>query len=432
MTFEQLIASKRDGAEHTPEQIERIVSAFATGQMPDYQMSAWLMAALLNGLTADETVALTGAMVRSGRVVDLSEIHGVKVDKHSTGGVADTTTLVVAPLVAALGVPVAKMSGRGLGHTGGTLDKLEAIPGMRVELDAEEFIEQVREVGIAVIAQSPDIDPADKKMYALRDVTATVPSIPLIVGSIISKKIAGGADAILLDVKVGSGAFMKTIKDAEALADALVRTGEALGKQVHSVMTGMDQPLGTAVGNALEVAEAIRTLKGEGPPDLTEVCLALTGKMALLGGVAADEREGRAMAERALRSGEGVRVMTRWIAAQGGDPYIVENPERLPRAWVTHEVRATRAGYVTATNAEAIGRAAMLAGAGRATPTDVIDPAAGLVLEPRIGDAVERGERIATVHAATDARCAEAEAMLLSAITISDVRTEPPPLFLKG
>lgn len=430
MTFEQLIAAKRDGHAHSPDQIERIVSAYTAGEMPDYQMSAWLMAALLQGLSHEETVALTDAMVRSGRVIDLSGIPGVKVDKHSTGGVADTTTLVVAPLVVACGAPVAKMSGRGLGHTGGTLDKLEAIPGMRVELGIDDFIEQVRRIGIAVIAQSADIDPADKKIYALRDVTATVPSIPLIVASIISKKIAGGADAILLDVKVGSGAFMKTLDDARMLAGELERTGAALGREVNCVLTGMDQPLGTAVGNALEVAEAIETLQARGPVALSEVSLILAGKMLALGGIARDEWDGRRMAEQAMISGSGARVLESWIEAQGGDPRVVADPSFLPSAAATLEVPAQGSGYVTATDAEAIGRAAMLSGAGRATPADIIDPAAGLVLDVRIGDRVEAGERVATVHAATEALCQEAARTLLPAITIAEEPATPAPLFL--
>ncbi len=290
-TIEELIERKRDGHAHSAEELERIIHGYTDGEIPDYQMAAWLMAALLNGLGPDETVWMTDAMVRSGRQVDLSSIPGVKVDKHSTGGVADTTTLVLAPLVAACGVPVAKMSGRGLGFTGGTLDKLESIPGYSIELSPEQFVAQVRDVGIAVIAQSPDVDPADKKIYALRDVTATVPSIPLIVGSIISKKIAGGADAVLLDVKVGSGAFMKTEQDARALARELVRVGAVLGREIVCVMTDMSQPLGMAVGNVLEVREAIETLRGDGPIALSELCVALGAKMLVMGEVCESESE---------------------------------------------------------------------------------------------------------------------------------------------
>jgi len=429
VTFEELIEIKRDGGEHTAEQMDRIVLGYASGEVPDYQMAAWLMAAYLNGLTPAETVWLTDAMVRSGRVVDLSSIPGVKVDKHSTGGVADTTTLVLAPLVAACGVPVAKMSGRGLGHTGGTLDKLESIPGMRIELAAEEFLDQVRRVGVAVIAQSPDIDPADKLMYALRDVTATVPSIPLIVGSIISKKVAGGADAILLDVKVGSGAFMKTEKDARRLASELTRVGAALGRDVHCVMTDMDQPLGMAAGNALEVIEAVETLRCEGPAELTELCLALAAKMLVLGKVAPNEGDGRWQAEQALSSGAALRVFERWVEAQGGDPRIASDTSLLPRSACTREVRAEVAGHVTAIDAEGVGRAAMLLGAGRATKDDRIDPGAGLVLDVRIGSRVDAGDRIATLHAANESALDQGEERLRAAVRIGPERVEPPPLF---
>ncbi len=428
-TFLELIEAKRDGREHTRDEIDRIVLGFSAGEVPDYQMSAWLMAAYLQGLSAEETVWLTDAMVRSGRVVDLSAIPGVKVDKHSTGGVADTTTLVLAPVVAACGVPVAKMSGRGLGHTGGTLDKLESIPGMRIELSAEEFLGQVAEVGVAVIAQSPDIDPADKRIYALRDVTATVPSVPLIVGSIISKKVAGGADAILLDVKVGSGAFMRTEAEARHLAAELTRTGAALGREVVCVMSDMDQPLGTAVGNALEVAEAVQTLGGHGPAALTEVCLVLAAKMLVLGGVARDEAEGRDRAAAAIDSGAALDVMRRWIAAQGGDARVVDDPSLLPAAALRREVRATGAGFVTGTDAAGIGRAAMLLGAGRERADDVIDPGAGLVLSIRIGDEVAEGDLLATVHAATSERLDAGEERLRAAIRLGGTRVDPPPLF---
>lgn len=430
MTFEELIEAKRDGNEHTAEQIDRIVLGYAEGEMPDYQMAAWLMAAYLNGLSGEETVCLTDAMVRSGRVVDLSSIPGIKVDKHSTGGVADTTTLVLAPLVAACGVPIAKMSGRGLGHTGGTLDKLESIPGMRVELSPDEFLEQVKRVGVAVIAQSPDIVPADKMMYALRDVTATVPSIPLIVGSIISKKVAGGADAILLDVKVGSGAFMKTEDEARHLAGELTRVGARLGKDVHCVMSDMNQPLGMAVGNALEVVEAVETLRCEGPVELTELCLDLAAKMLTLGGVAPNEGEGRWQAEQALSSGAAIRVFKRWIEAQGGDPAVASDTSLLPLASRSREVTVSgERGFVVGTDAEEIGRAAMLLGAGRATKDDLIDPGAGLVLDIRIGHEVTPGDRIATLYAATEQQLDLGEERLRASIAIASERVDPPSLF---
>jgi pyrimidine-nucleoside phosphorylase len=430
MTYEELIELKRDGHEHTAAQIDRIVLGYAGDEMPDYQMAAWLMAAYLNGLSADETVWLTDAMVRSGRVIDLSSIPGIKVDKHSTGGVADTTTLVLAPLVAACGVPIAKMSGRGLGHTGGTLDKLESIPGMRIELSAEEFLRQVDDVGVAVIAQSPDIAPADKKMYALRDVTATVPSVPLIVGSIISKKIAGGADAILLDVKVGSGAFMKTEPEARYLVTELIRVGAALGSDIHCVMSDMDQPLGMAVGNSLEVIEAIETLCCEGPVELTELCLDLAAKMLTLGGISDDEGDGRWQAEQAMSSGAAIAVFKRWIEAQGGDPRVAEDTSLLPLAARSREVRADGdGGFVESMDAEGIGRAAMLLGAGRATKDDQIDLGAGLVLDVRIGHKVAAGDRIATLYAATDEQLGLGEERLKASVAIGTKRVDPPPLF---
>jgi pyrimidine-nucleoside phosphorylase len=363
-------------------------------------MSAWLMAALIRGLSAEETVAMTEAMVRSGDVVDLSSIPGIKVDKHSTGGVADTTTLILAPLVSACGVPVAKMSGRGLGHTGGTLDKLEAIPGFRVELTPEEFVAQVERIGIAVVAQSPRIDPADKKIYALRDVTGTVPSIPLIVGSIISKKIAGGADAIVLDVKVGSGAFMKTEADARQLAHELTTVGEALGRRVVCLMSDMGQPLGMAVGNALEVAEAVQTLRGEGPKALTELCLAFGARMLVLGERAADENEARKLLAEAIRSGRALERFREWVEAQGGDPRVADDLSLLPTSSAVREIRAAAPGYVARFDAEGVGRSAMVLGAGREHVGDAIDPGAGLVLAVRIGDRVEEGDLLCTMYAA--------------------------------
>jgi pyrimidine-nucleoside phosphorylase len=424
-TFEELIEVKRDGGDHSAADIDRIVLDYAAGAVPDYQMAAWLMAAYIRGLTPDETVWLTSAMVRSGRVLDLSAIPGVKVDKHSTGGVADTTTLVLAPLVAACGVPVAKMSGRGLGHTGGTLDKLESIPGFRVELTADAFAEQVRRIGVAVIAQSPDIDPADKKLYALRDVTATVPSVPLIVGSIISKKIAGGADAIVLDVKVGSGAFMKTEADARVLASELTRVGRALGRDVVCFMTDMDQPLGMAVGNSLEVIEAIDTLSGRGPEALTELCLVLGSRMLVLGKVAEDDAGGRAMLEDALQSGRALERFSQWIEAQGGDPRVAYDTSLLPVSPLSRVLSCDRDGYVTGFDAEGVGRAAMLLGAGRAAKDDKIDPGAGLVLFVRAGDPVRSQDPLATLWAQSEMWLDAGVERLRNSIRIGD---EPPPI----
>jgi pyrimidine-nucleoside phosphorylase len=428
-SIEELIEVKRDRGRHTHEELTRIVEAFVSGEMADYQMSAWLMAALLNGLDADETVWLTDAMARSGRMMDLSSVPGVKVDKHSTGGVGDKTTLVLGPLVASCGVPVAKMSGRGLGHTGGTLDKLESIPGMRVDLAPDAFVEQVRRVGIAVMAQTPDIDPADKKMYALRDVTATVPSVPLIVGSIISKKVAGGADAILLDVKTGSGAFMKTEAEARLLARERARVGEALGRRVVCVMTDMDQPLGHAVGNALEVREAISTLKGDGPADLAELCFALGAKMLVLGGRATNEQGASNLLRESVRTGRALDTFRRWVEAQGGDPRIADDPDLLPHPARTRTVGAPTAGWVASYDAAGVGKAAMLMGAGRARLQDAVDPAAGLVLHAKVGDRVEGGSPLATLHAATDALLDAGEARFLRAVRIVDVEVPPPPLF---
>ena len=429
LTFEELIERKRDGHEHTPDEITRIVTGFTSGEMPDYQMSAWLMAALLRGLSADETIAMTDAMVKTGEIVDLSAIPGVKVDKHSTGGVADTTTLVLAPLVAACGVPVAKMSGRGLGHTGGTLDKLESIPGFRIDLSPEEFVAQVQRVGVAVIAQSPQIDPADKRIYALRDVTGTVPSIPLIVGSIISKKVAGGADAIVIDVKVGSGAFMKTEAEARQLAHELTAVGAALGRRVLCVMTDMEQPLGMAVGNALEVAEAIQTLRGEGPDELTEVCLVLAAKMLVLAGRAAGEEEGLRVAGEARAQGRALAKFREWIAAQGGDPRIADDASLLPSSARTREVRATTAGWVARFDAEEVGRAAMVLGAGRAHVGDSIDPSAGLVLAVRVGDRVEEGSAVCTLYAASEESLDLGEERFRRALHLTDREVILPPLF---
>jgi len=425
----ELIELKRDKGTHTADELQRLVEAFVSGEMPDYQMAAWLMAALLNGLDAYETVELTRAMTESGRTVDLSAVPGIKVDKHSTGGVGDTTTMVLAPLVASCGVPVAKMSGRGLGHTGGTLDKLESIPGFSVTMEPEEFEAQVAEIGIAVIAQSADVDPADKKMYALRDVTATVPSIPLIVGSIISKKLAGGADAVVLDVKTGSGSFMKTEAHARELAAELTRVGAALGRKIVCVMSDMDQPLGRAVGNALEVREAIATLRGEGPEDLTELCLGLGAKMLVLGGVAADEVEARDKLLDSIAAGRALETFRAWITGQGGDGRVVDDPSLLALAPVTAVVTADKGCYLAGFDAEGIGRAAMELGAGRARKEDDIDLGAGLVMVHKIGDRIEAGDVIATLYTSDEARIPEAEERFKAAMRISDEPVQAPPLF---
>lgn len=425
----ELIERKRDGDRHTPDEIRRIVHAFTSGEMPDYQMAAWLMAAFLRGLDADETVWLTEAMRDSGRVVDLSAVGRPVADKHSTGGVGDKTTLVLAPLVASCGVPVAKMSGRGLGHTGGTLDKLESIPGFRVEMDVDAFVEQVKRVGIAVIAQSPDICPADKKMYALRDVTGTVPSVPLIVSSIISKKAAGGASAVVLDVKTGSGAFMKSHDAARALAHELQRVGHALRLRIRCVISDMDQPLGRAVGNALEVCEAIRTLRGEGPKDLEALCLELGARMLRLAGAVRDDAEGRRALEQSLREGRAFDAFVRWIEAQGGDPRVAEDTSLLPACEFSTVLTAERDGFVGWFDAEGVGRAALALGAGRERKEDAVDPGAGIVLSVKRGDRVLRGDALATLHASTLDRLEAGLERLRLSIGITDAPPEPAPLF---
>lgn len=425
----ELIEHKRDGQAHSAEEIERLVRSYVDGDMPDYQMAAWLMAAFLRGLDADETVWLTKAMAESGDMVDLSPVPGIKVDKHSTGGVGDKTTLVVAPLVASCGAHIAKMSGRGLGHTGGTLDKLESIPGFSVFLPIERFVAQVRDIGIAVVAQSDDIDPADKKMYALRDVTGTVPSVPLIVSSIISKKIAGGADAILLDVKVGSGAFMKTDDEARVLAAELTRVGQALGRKVVCVLSDMDQPLGHAVGNALEVCEAIRTLKGEGPEDLTQLAVALGAKLLVLGGLVSSEDAGARMLRESIETGKALHTFKRWVAAQGGDPAVADDTSLLPLGNVATVVTAEKSGYIQGFDTEGVGRAAMLLGAGREKADDTVDPGAGLVLSVKTGDRVAAGDPIATLYASCEERFEAAASRLGASVHVGDTRPARAPLF---
>lgn len=431
MSIEEIIERKRDGRAHTAEELDALALGFVRGEIPDYQMSAWLMAAYVRGLNAEETVLLTDAMVRSGRVVDLSSVAGTVIDKHSTGGVGDSVTLVVAPLVAACGVPVAKMSGRGLGHTGGTIDKLESIPGMRVSMPVEEFVAQVREVGIAVVAQSPEVDPADAAMYALRDVTATVPSIPLIVSSIVSKKVACGAAGVLLDVKVGSGAFMKTETDARALAAELTRVGAELNLDIRCVLTDMDEPLGWAVGNVLEVVEAVSVLRGESPGRLADVSVALAARMLVMGGAAECIPAGEAAASRALADGSALATFRAWVAAQGGDPRVADDPGGvLPRPAVSEVLRAPSSGYLQGMDAEEVGRAACALGAGRDVKGAAIDPAAGVELHVRVGRPIEAGQAVATMHAATRERFVEGARRLSSALRIGPDRLEPSSLLV--
>ncbi|GAB6876074.1 pyrimidine-nucleoside phosphorylase [Thermaerobacter litoralis] len=423
-----LILKKRDGGTLTREEIEWWVEGVARRTIPDEQVAAWAMAVFFRGMDARETADLTRAMAFSGETVDLSDIPGVKVDKHSTGGVGDTTTLVLAPLVAAAGVPVAKLSGRGLGHTGGTLDKLESFPGFRVELSRDAFARQVREVGIAVAGQTADLVPADKRLYALRDVTATVDSIPLIAASIMSKKIAGGADAIVLDVKTGSGALMKSLDGALELARLMVDIGRHLGRRVVALVTDMNQPLGRAVGNALEVREAIATLRGQGPAELTEVCLALGGIMLWLAGRAADPAAGRQQLARHLEAGDGLAMLRRLVEAQGGDARAVDDPDRLPQARYREAFAAPRGGYLVAMDAQAVGTAAMVLGAGRARKEDVIDLGAGLVMAKRLGERVEAGEPLVELHFNDPGRLEEARRWLERAFTLADEPAPLPPL----
>lgn len=394
-----LIEKKQKNELLTTDEINAMIEGYTNGDIPEYQMSAMLMAIYFQGLTEEELRDLTLAMVESGDEIDLSAIEGIKVDKHSTGGVGDTTTLVLAPLVASVGAPVAKMSGRGLGHTGGTLDKLEAIEGFHIEITQDEFIDLVNKNQVAVVGQSGNLTPADQKIYALRDVTGTVGSIPLIASSIMSKKIASGADAIVLDVKTGSGAFMKDIKAAEDLAATMVQIGKSVGRDTMAVISDMNQPLGEAIGNALEVQEAIDTLNGEGPADLTELCLVLGSQMAYLGGVASSLEEAREMLEENIKNGKALEKFKVFVEAQGGNPDVVDRPEELlPKAEFQIEVKADKAGFVSKINADELGVAAMLLGAGRETLESELDLAAGLMLHKKIGDPVEAGETIVTIH----------------------------------
>lgn len=398
MRMVDIIEKKRDGQELTTAEINFFIEGYTKGEIPDYQASALAMAIYFQDMNDRERADLTRAMVESGDTIDLSAIDGVKVDKHSTGGVGDTTTLVLAPLVASLGVPVAKMSGRGLGHTGGTIDKLESIAGFHVELTREQFIDLVNRDKVAVIGQSGNLTPADKKLYALRDVTGTVNSIPLIASSIMSKKIAAGADAIVLDVKTGDGAFMKTQEDAEKLAHAMVRIGNHVGRKTIAIISDMSQPLGFAIGNALEVKEAIETLQGKGPKDLTELVLTLGSQMVILAGKAKTSEEAKEMLLDAIHSGKTLAKFKEFLANQGGDASIVDDLTKLPQAKYKIELPAKQSGYISRMVADEIGVASMILGAGRATKEDVIDLAVGLVLHKKVGDKVEEGESILTIY----------------------------------
>jgi pyrimidine-nucleoside phosphorylase len=423
-----VIAAKRDGEELPDGALREFVLAYARDEVADYQMAAFLMAGYLNGFSRAEAVALTAAMVASGDQLDLSRLAGPTIDKHSTGGVGDGTTLVVAPLAAELGMQVVKLSGRGLGHTGGTLDKLDAIPGMRTELSGEELIAQVEAIGLAVCAQTADLVPADKAMYSLRDVTATVDNIALIASSVMSKKLAGGADAILLDVKTGSGAFMKEPAEARELAELCVALGEDSGRATGALITDMSQPLADAVGNASEVQEAIEVLRGERPGRFTDLCVALAGHMAALTGVAPDGEQGTEMARKALAGGAALERFRRFVEAQGGDPRIVEDPSLLPQAPVSHEVRTGQAGWLETVDAEAIGRAAANVGAGRQRKDDEIDLAVGIDFVAKIGDEVDADTLVARVLANDDATAQAAGRDVLEALTWSQTQLPAPAL----
>ena len=425
-----VIRQKRDGEALSPDAIASFVRGATSGDWPDYQVTALLMAIVLRGMTPEETAVLTRCMVESGVRLDLSDLPGAKVDKHSTGGVGDKTSLILAPLVAACGVTVPMMSGRGLGHTGGTLDKLEAIPGFRVDLGLDEFRTALRRTGCALIGQTADIAPADKKLYALRDVTATVESIPLISSSIMSKKIAEGIDALVLDVKCGRGAFMKTPAEARQLAQSLVAIGNANGVRTEALLTSMDAPLGRAVGHSLEVIEAVETLKGRGPPDLETLSVALAARMVHSAGVASSLTDAEARVRDALRTGCGVEKFREVIAQQGGDAAVVEDYTRLPAAPQQVLLRAARSGYVQAIDAERVGRASVLLGAGRDRVVDRIDPAVGILVQAPVGTQVKKGDPLLELHYRDAARLARARELLDTACEIGDAPPTPRPLIL--
>jgi len=415
-----VIRKKRDGGELTRAEIEAVVNGYTSGEIPDYQASAWLMATLLKGMTRAETAVLTDTMLRSGEVLDLSDLSARKVDKHSTGGVGDKTSLVLAPVAAAGGLAVPMISGRGLGHTGGTLDKLEAIPGFNVNLSVAEFRKVLQTCGCAMIGQTAEIAPADRKLYALRDVTGTVESPFLICASIMSKKLAEGIDALVLDVKTGSGAFMKSEKDAVYLAELMVETGERMGKKMAALITDMDQPLGRYVGNALEVVEVLEVLRGEGPEDLRELCLELAAWMFFLGQRVTTIEEGKQLSAKLIGSGAALETFRKMVALQGGDARAIDDAKRLPRARHTLDVPAPRTGYVTAIQCERAGTACVILGGGRERKEDAVDPAVGFVLHKKVADSVAAGEVLCTVHYNSEALGSRAQTMILESFAIAD------------
>lgn len=427
MRMVDLIEKKRDGGILSDDEIRFIIEGFTQGAIPDYQMSAFAMTVFYRGMTDHETAVLTDAMMRSGDTIDLSRFGTKSVDKHSTGGVGDKTTLILAPIVSCLGGKMAKMSGRGLGHTGGTVDKLESIPGYRTTLSAEEFMQQVEEVGVAVIGQSGNLTPADKKLYALRDVTATIDSLPLITSSIMSKKLAAGSHSIVLDVKIGSGAFMKTLADGKKLAENMVAIGKACGRNVTAVMTNMDIPLGNYIGNALEVIEAVQVLQGRGCEDLQSVCRVLASNMlALCNGWELSYAEQQV--DEAVASGAAFAQMKRWIAAQGGDASVLDDTAKLPQASVQYEIKAPRSGYIQHMDTQLVGEASAILGAGRKTKEDSIDFAAGIVLQKKTGDFVEAGQTLAVLHTNKAETLGDSEQVFLRAITFGDTQPEMQPL----
>lgn len=425
----KLICKKRDGREHSSEELAWLVERITRGQIPDYQVAAWCMAVYFQGMSPREVRNFALQMAASGEQLDLSVLPQPVIDKHSSGGVGDKTSLILAPLVAAAGVPVCKMSGRGLGHTGGTVDKLESIPGFRVELSRADFIRQAQAIGIALTAQGEELCPADKILYALRDATGTVESIPLIASSIMSKKLAGGAGGFVLDVKVGNGAFMKNIEEAKTLAQLMVAIGKGAGKETVAVLTNMDQPLGRAAGNALEVREAVTFLRGEVSSDLLDLSLALGSQMLKLAGAVAGQEEGREKLSRLIFSGRALEVFTEWVAAQGGDPRVTEKPELLPAAPVVRQVLSPGEGFVGKMATGTLGQVIADLGAGRKRKEDPIDPAVGLFFRKKTGEAVERGEPLVEIHARTEKQAVEAERIILKAVTLVPEPPDLKPLF---
>ena len=431
MRMYDIIMKKRNGGELSREEIDFFIEGYTRGEIPDYQVSALMMAIYFQKMTESETLALTMAMAGSGDMLDLSQISGIKVDKHSTGGVGDKTSLTLTPMVAACGIPVAKMSGRGLGHTGGTIDKLESFSGFTTGLTTEQFIENVNRIGIAIMGQTADLAPADKKLYALRDVTATVDNMSLIASSIMSKKLAAGADAIVLDVKTGSGAFMKEEADAKALAEEMVKLGNNAERTTIAVISDMDQPLGYAVGNALEVKEAIETLKGNGPKDFVELCMTLGSQMLIAGGKAADTEEALKKLQAVIEDGSALKKLAEFVEAQGGDPKAVYDTGLLPKASIVREVKSPEEGYVSHIACDEVGICSLILGGGRETKESMIDLSVGIVLRKKVGDFVKKGDTLAVIHANQEEKLREVEERYLRACTITSAEPAKMP-FIKG